>query len=409
MSGQKPHVLIIGAGIGGLTLAQSLRKRGVTFEIFERDASRTFRGQGYAIGLYDLGNLFGDALPDDVPPIRDSCHLLPLPLPSQLVFHLPDRMLTVEDSPETPCIRANRGRLREILSTGLDIHWDKEAVRIDEVDDMVTVFFRDGTSASGELVVGADGTHSAVRPHVLKQPNSEMLYKYPNPPVGGEVKLRGAEMEGQLQLGYSSYIAFGPGFTFFNGINQVNVEDDGSVSADYYWVISNNETSLEGTSNEELLDYALNKVQPLEPKFRCMVERTKPEGIRQSFGWWDALIPASRLPPVNRTLLIGDACHPMTPNLGEGAIFAIREGVRLGDILGQTDLSDMVSLRAKLDEFQRDIADKGHESVLAARMTMNNTRKGTAPMAWGHRMSPLAELKPLPIKLSEWRAERKHS
>ncbi len=47
-----PHVLIIGAGIGGLFLAQFLRKRGVSFEIFERDASASARGQGWALGLH---------------------------------------------------------------------------------------------------------------------------------------------------------------------------------------------------------------------------------------------------------------------------------------------------------------------------------------------------------------------
>ena len=47
------HVLIIGAGIGGLTLAQGLRKQGISFEIFERDASAEARGQGYAVGLYE--------------------------------------------------------------------------------------------------------------------------------------------------------------------------------------------------------------------------------------------------------------------------------------------------------------------------------------------------------------------
>lgn len=47
------HVLIIGAGIGGLTLAQGLRKQGISFEIFERDASAEARGQGYAVGLHE--------------------------------------------------------------------------------------------------------------------------------------------------------------------------------------------------------------------------------------------------------------------------------------------------------------------------------------------------------------------
>ena len=49
---QHPHVLIIGAGVGGLFLAQFLRKRGVSFDIFERDASESARPQGWALGLY---------------------------------------------------------------------------------------------------------------------------------------------------------------------------------------------------------------------------------------------------------------------------------------------------------------------------------------------------------------------
>lgn len=46
-----PHVLIIGAGLGGLMLAQCLRKKGVSFEIFERDESESSRGPGFALGL----------------------------------------------------------------------------------------------------------------------------------------------------------------------------------------------------------------------------------------------------------------------------------------------------------------------------------------------------------------------
>lgn len=45
------HVLIVGAGIGGLFLAQFLRKQGVSFSIFERDASPEARTAGWAIGL----------------------------------------------------------------------------------------------------------------------------------------------------------------------------------------------------------------------------------------------------------------------------------------------------------------------------------------------------------------------
>lgn len=46
------RVLIIGAGIGGLTLAQALRKQGIDFEIFEKDESENSRKQGWAIGIH---------------------------------------------------------------------------------------------------------------------------------------------------------------------------------------------------------------------------------------------------------------------------------------------------------------------------------------------------------------------
>jgi 2-polyprenyl-6-methoxyphenol hydroxylase-like FAD-dependent oxidoreductase len=48
----KPHVLILGAGLGGLTLAQALRKKGISFEVFEKDKGLHARFQGWAIGLH---------------------------------------------------------------------------------------------------------------------------------------------------------------------------------------------------------------------------------------------------------------------------------------------------------------------------------------------------------------------
>ena len=52
-SKDKPRVLIIGAGLGGMALAQALRGRGIEFQIFERDDYDGARSQGWAITLYE--------------------------------------------------------------------------------------------------------------------------------------------------------------------------------------------------------------------------------------------------------------------------------------------------------------------------------------------------------------------
>ena len=49
---QRPHILILGAGLCGLTLAQNLRKLGISFQIFERDEGPHSRFQGWAIALH---------------------------------------------------------------------------------------------------------------------------------------------------------------------------------------------------------------------------------------------------------------------------------------------------------------------------------------------------------------------
>lgn len=56
MVSRTPHIIIIGAGLGGLMLAQALRKRGISFEIFERDEHENARQQGWALGLHRYGD-----------------------------------------------------------------------------------------------------------------------------------------------------------------------------------------------------------------------------------------------------------------------------------------------------------------------------------------------------------------
>ena len=156
----RPHVLILGAGLGGLTLAQSLRKQYVSFEIFERDKTVRSRATGWAIALHTILGDLKASLPDDLPPIESTNHLLPLELPAELCFYSSAGKASAKASQQHPVVRANRQKLRELFATNIDVQWDKLVSSIEQDEEYVRLTFTDGTTATGDVLVGADGVSS---------------------------------------------------------------------------------------------------------------------------------------------------------------------------------------------------------------------------------------------------------
>ena len=98
-----------------------------------------------------------------MPDLRASTnHLAPLKLPAQLSIYTPDRedRWGFQDSPNFPFVRAERRRLRSWLATNLPVQWGKRVTLIEHDDDGVTVHFEDGSSAKGDILIGADGINS---------------------------------------------------------------------------------------------------------------------------------------------------------------------------------------------------------------------------------------------------------
>jgi flavin-dependent dehydrogenase len=71
-----------------------------------------------------------------------------------------DRKYGGRDDGTGKFVRAKRDVLRNWLCSYVDVQYGKKAERIEEKDNGVMVHFADGTSASGDVVVGADGVHS---------------------------------------------------------------------------------------------------------------------------------------------------------------------------------------------------------------------------------------------------------
>ena len=168
------HVIIIGGGIGGLCLAQGLRKAGVSAAVYEKGPRRADPHwlQGYQIHINPSGSrALRECLPSGVwdTLIANAC------VPNagfQVVTEQMKEIASVESemmngAAHVPIVRST---LRDVLLEGLDdvVNFGKEFIRYERTPiGKVTAFFEDGTTAVGDVLVGADGTGSKVRKQYL--------------------------------------------------------------------------------------------------------------------------------------------------------------------------------------------------------------------------------------------------
>ncbi|KIL88414.1 fad binding domain protein [Fusarium avenaceum] len=381
------HVLIVGAGLGGLTLAQTLRKQGISFEIFERDKSSDARFQGWAIALHTIVEDLLACLPDDMPDLKESTnHLAPLSLSHQFVYYYGGQQSRYgfEEGPGMTFIRAERSRLRNWLLTNIDVQWGKAASGIEYDSKGVSVSFSDGTSAKGDILVGADGAHSLVRHLILQRPGSELLQVVPLKAIVGEVTLCGEDFEHQLTLGHSAYNLINPELGFIAFIGLHHAFPDGK-SGRYYWMfmqpdpndVSHPNHWLQTSTPQEKLEYVRKATVGLDPQLSKIFHLTPVEGVRKEPHVWRDLQLDSL--PSGRVVWLGDAAHAMTPSRGEGAFHAFVDAMKLSQTLGRLERDgnahDINIVRLAVEKYHAEILKRGGAAVRASRSSYEDAKK----------------------------------
>ncbi|KAL8946602.1 MAG: hypothetical protein Q9222_007022 [Ikaeria aurantiellina] len=168
-SSGRPHILIIGAGITGLVLAQALKKHGLAFTVFERDADVLARGRGWGLTIHWSLDTFISLLPDHIVDKLPQVYVDPEASKrgengNFLFFDLRSGE-TRWKVPPNKRIRVSRERLRALLLEGLDVQWSHTLDSISTTSDpsAITAHFTNSASATGTLLVGADGLRSRTR------------------------------------------------------------------------------------------------------------------------------------------------------------------------------------------------------------------------------------------------------
>jgi 2-polyprenyl-6-methoxyphenol hydroxylase-like FAD-dependent oxidoreductase len=175
---ERLRVLVIGGGIGGLCLAQGLRRAGRSVAVYERDRSRSERLDRYRLHINPAGSralracLSGRAWESYLATAGTPGGGFGFLTPQLATLVVVDDSIMYPDTadPAEMAYPVDRSSLRQALLTGLG-----EAVNFDKSFDYyqqtaegrVTAFFTDGTSASGDVLVGADGINSRVARQLL--------------------------------------------------------------------------------------------------------------------------------------------------------------------------------------------------------------------------------------------------
>jgi len=320
MTSRPLTIAVIGAGIGGLTAAVALRQAGFDVDVYEQATELTEVGGGINMGpnaariLYRLG--LGDAL--DLEAVRpasthqrrwqDGRTLQRAPLNPRC-----------EELYGAPHLTVHRADLLSIIASGFPrerVHLGHRLVGLADKGDSVEACFDDGVRVMADLLVGADGIHSTVRTVLLGEEA---------PRFAGCVAYRGlvpAERIADLGLPIGSQSWLGPGGHF------VHYFVSRGRLLDFVGGTEHDTWNREDWTERATVARALAAFDGWHPQVRRIIAAAD-----TCFVW--ALFDREPLPrwSVDRTTLLGDACHPMYPFMAQGAAQAIEDGATLAACL----------------------------------------------------------------------------
>lgn len=342
------QVVIIGAGIGGLAAALTLRRAGIEVRLFEQAPELREVGAGVQIspnatrilsrlGLAEALARFGvrpAAL--EVRRWEDGRVIVRHPLAGEC-----------EREFGAPYYHFYRPELLEVIASALPrglIHLDHRCVGLTQHGDRVEVRFHNGARADGDLVIGADGIHSTVR---------ELILGLEAPRFSGHVAYRGlvpAERVAHLGLEVSGYSWWGPEHHFVcyfvgAGARYLN-----------FVAVTPGEWRIESwTARGEVAD-ALKEFSGWHPSVRAII------GAADSVNRW-ALYDRDPLArwSVGRITLMGDAAHAMLPYMAQGAVQAIEDAAVLAKCLERADWRDVGGALERYEERRRPRATRCQE------------------------------------------------
>jgi 2-polyprenyl-6-methoxyphenol hydroxylase-like FAD-dependent oxidoreductase len=306
-------VLIVGAGVGGLTLAIALQRLGFEVEIYEKASKLQPIGWGLALAPNALLALRQIDLDKSVIQAGHKvCQVQMKTWQGKILKEVP--LSALEEKLGNSVVTINRGRLHQILLAAIDeskLHIGNKATSYKEYDTQVILTLENGQEVEGDLLVGADGIHSMVRRQLF--PNSQLHYS-------GYTAWRGI-CESKNLLKDGTYLSIlGRGIRFgctHNG--------DGTLCWYATYLTSPGKTIVDSPQALVLKRYH----DWCFPVCEIIASTHNSSIIQTDVYDADPLVTWSS----QHVTLLGDAAHPMTPDMNQGAASAIEDAIILANSL----------------------------------------------------------------------------
>ncbi|MFH8694313.1 FAD-dependent oxidoreductase [Streptomyces chartreusis] len=314
-------VTIIGAGLGGLTLARVLHVHGIPSTVYEADPSPSARAQGGMLDIHD----YNGQLAVEAAGLMDEFHAIVLE--GRQAMRVLDRDGTVlfEEADDGTGGRPEvmRGELRQMLIDSLaagTVRWGHKVTGTRALGDgRHEVTLADGTSVTADLLVGADGAWSRVRPLL-----SPAIPEYSGTSVV-ETYLYDADTRhpaAAKAVGGGSMIAPSPGRQFFaHRESGDTLHIYAALAEPLDWFAAIDFTDPDSATARIAAEFA-----GWAPELTALITDTDTAPVLRPHYALPIEHRWNRVPGVT---LLGDAAHLAIPN-GEGANLAMLDGAELG-------------------------------------------------------------------------------
>ncbi|KAL8725154.1 MAG: hypothetical protein Q9166_007529 [cf. Caloplaca sp. 2 TL-2023] len=362
------HVLIIGAGITGLVLAQALKKEGIRCSIFEKDESLNVRSNEWTMAIHWSLDRLATLLPPHVYADMEKASCNPaIPIEAggnyPIIHGETGNMLA--GVPYKKGLRVPRSKMRKLCGNGIDVQYGKYLSQIEfgEHEQGVTVRFADGTSVSGTLVVGADGTRSRVREVAMGSAEKAATTPFPIWHMNLTVCYGDAEKARYVRSEFpTSFLALSQrSFHAFQSISSMPDGPDHPESWIFHLAMAWRDEARHDLSYEERLAIIKGKAgglaEPARSSFMWIPEGTQVHKADISY-WitepWDN--------HQGRLTLTGDAAHPMPPYRGQGLNHCIADIFSLMAQIKQA-VKGETTWKSALSHYEGELVPRGSEEV----------------------------------------------